>query len=408
MSELILNAQVFATQAHARISQTRKYTNQPYDVHLKAVADLVSEVTDDPEMIAAAWLHDVVEDTPATLGDVERAFGPSVAALVEQLTDASLPSSGNRGQRMAINRKHTATASAKAKTIKLADLIDNSRDICKHDPHFASTFLEEMAALLEVLGDGDGRLLQKARAMLADCSERLGLGNTPIGPRAAAPGWFLLDQNISSQYPKVLRRFARTFCADDLSELLPPSKAYIVASLRTDQIVEGDAPLSDVIEILTRHDFCYVGRAGNVERVIQRSDMQKPIARMWLFGLITVVELLLTRLVRELWPDDEWTKFVSANRLRKAEELRSERLRRQQSCTLLDCLQLGDKGAILLRNPAQLAAFGFESRRAGERVMRDLQSLRNNLAHSQDIVTNDWPQIVRLARRLETLVAEEP
>ena len=68
-------AREFATQAHRRIDQRRKYSKQAYEVHLKAVADLVASVTDDQEMIAAAWLHDTVEDTPATLGDIEREFG---------------------------------------------------------------------------------------------------------------------------------------------------------------------------------------------------------------------------------------------------------------------------------------------------------------------------------------------
>ena len=88
MSDLIQRAQHFATSAHQRIGHRRKYSDQPYQVHLEAVARLVASVTDDPEMIAAAWLHDVVEDTPATLGDVEREFGPAMAALVQDLTDS--------------------------------------------------------------------------------------------------------------------------------------------------------------------------------------------------------------------------------------------------------------------------------------------------------------------------------
>jgi len=82
--------------AHQRIGQQRKYNNQPYDVHLHAVAKLVASVTDDPEMIAAAWLHDTVEDTPATLDDIAESFGTAVAELVESLTDVSMPSDGNR------------------------------------------------------------------------------------------------------------------------------------------------------------------------------------------------------------------------------------------------------------------------------------------------------------------------
>jgi hypothetical protein len=176
MNDLISQAKTFATQAHRRIHQVRKYTGKPYDVHLKKVAEIVREVVQDPVVIAAAWLHDVVEDTPATLDEVERIFGHSVAELVEQLTDISLPSDGNRDRRVALNREHTARASFNAKTVKLADLIDNCRDICKHDPRFAPTFLTEMAVLLEVLKEGDVTLLARARRVLNECSERLGLG----------------------------------------------------------------------------------------------------------------------------------------------------------------------------------------------------------------------------------------
>ena len=89
MSTLIEKARQFATQAHRRIDHRRKYSKQPYEVHLKSVAELVSGVTDDAEMIAAAWLHDTVEDTTATLEDIAREFGAEVAALVSDLTDVS-------------------------------------------------------------------------------------------------------------------------------------------------------------------------------------------------------------------------------------------------------------------------------------------------------------------------------
>ena len=117
MSELIDRARKFATRAHQRIDQRRKYSDQPYDVHLEAVARLVAAATEDAEMIAAAWLHDVVEDTPATLEDVQREFGASVAALVRDLTDVSRPSDGNRAARKEIDRRHMALASPRAKTM---------------------------------------------------------------------------------------------------------------------------------------------------------------------------------------------------------------------------------------------------------------------------------------------------
>ncbi len=104
MSELIERAKIFTTQAHQRIDHRRKYNNQPSNVHLEAVAKFVTSVSDDAEMIAAAWLHDVVEDTPATLKDFEKAFGSSVTQLVKELTDVSRLSDGNRAARKTIDR----------------------------------------------------------------------------------------------------------------------------------------------------------------------------------------------------------------------------------------------------------------------------------------------------------------
>jgi len=167
MHDLVARVRRYATEAHSRINHRRKYSFEPYDVHLRDVAGIVATVTDDPDTIAA-WLHDVVEDTPASFLDIEREFGPTLAALVEELRDVSRPADGNRAARKAMDRAHLAGASSRAKTVKLADLIDNCRDICRQDPEFARVFLQEMASLLEVLGDGDQRLHKKASAALME------------------------------------------------------------------------------------------------------------------------------------------------------------------------------------------------------------------------------------------------
>jgi (p)ppGpp synthase/HD superfamily hydrolase len=188
MSDILAKAKLFATAAHRRIDHRRRYTQEPYEVHPNAVASLVASVSDDPHMIAAAWLHDTVEDTPTTLEDLAREFGPDVASLVAALTDVSRPSDGNRAARKAIDRAHLAAASPRAKTIKLADLIDNVQDIGRHDPGFARVYLGEMRALLEVLGEGDGRLLRQAQQTMNECAQGLGLA-APLDPGIErAPG----------------------------------------------------------------------------------------------------------------------------------------------------------------------------------------------------------------------------
>lgn len=165
---LVERAYVFAKLAHEEVGQLRKYTGQPYIVHPIAVASIVSSVSHTDEMLAAALLHDVVEDTRRTTDEITAEFGPDVAGLVGWLTDASRPEDGNRAVRKAIDRDHIARAPAAAKTIKLADLIDNSRSILAHDPGFARVYLPEKALLLEVLGEGDATLLEQARFILEE------------------------------------------------------------------------------------------------------------------------------------------------------------------------------------------------------------------------------------------------
>ena len=68
MSDIIQKALLFATEAHGK--QVRKYTGEPYIVHPVEVMSIVKSVVSDEEVLAAALLHDVVEDTPAVVADI--------------------------------------------------------------------------------------------------------------------------------------------------------------------------------------------------------------------------------------------------------------------------------------------------------------------------------------------------
>ena len=160
-------AEAFARRAHGSIGQVRKYTGDPYIVHPAGVAQMVSQVPGCSEaMLAAAWLHDVLEDVASvTPEDLHLAFGPEVTSLVQQLTDVSRPGDGNRAVRKAKDRAHLAQASPEAQTVKLADLLDNAASILQYDRAFAKLFLRELAELLEVMNQGDPELYRRARTL---------------------------------------------------------------------------------------------------------------------------------------------------------------------------------------------------------------------------------------------------
>lgn len=156
-------AHEFAAYAHR--DQKRKYTGEPYFNHCEEVARLVSTVTNDSDMISAAYLHDVVEDTDISSYVISQVFSSKISDLVWWLTDKSRPEDGNRAARKKIDREWLGRAPNDAKTIKCADLISNTRSIVDRDPKFAKTYLAEKRLLMPCLVGADERLWSAANEL---------------------------------------------------------------------------------------------------------------------------------------------------------------------------------------------------------------------------------------------------
>ena len=156
---------VFAREAHK--DQRRKYTDEPYFLHLAEVAGIVATVADGTgcrgEMVAISWLHDTREDCGVTHADLAICFGPMVAHGVMLLSDLE---TGNRAERKAAARARLALAPGWLQTIKVADVISNTSSIVRHDPKFAVVYLDEVRKLLDVLTEADPRLLAVAREQI--------------------------------------------------------------------------------------------------------------------------------------------------------------------------------------------------------------------------------------------------
>ena len=168
----------FAALAHAK--QKRNYTGEPYIVHPIEVMALVHAHAKEPteEMLLAAVLHDVVEDTVVGLDTIRRRFGFTVAVLVDQLTDEYTKEAYpdmNREARKTAEAARFVDVSPEAATVKLADLISNTRSIVEHDKGFARVYLREKRRVIFNLKHGDATLYSMAFAAL-EASEQL-LGN---------------------------------------------------------------------------------------------------------------------------------------------------------------------------------------------------------------------------------------
>jgi len=162
-------AMEFAEYAHSSINQLRKYTNEPYIVHPRDVVSILKTVPYSFNMVAAAWLHDTIEDVPwVTRELLEIVFGHDIAYLVYQVTDVSTHADGNRAVRKAMDKEKLSKVTPEGQTIKLADLISNTSSIVQYDPGFAVKYMKEKQELLFVLTKGDKTLHDRATALVND------------------------------------------------------------------------------------------------------------------------------------------------------------------------------------------------------------------------------------------------
>ncbi len=174
------------------------------------------------------------------------------------------------------------------------------------------------------------------------------------------------------------------------------------------QVILSAAPLPELVLRLRDQRRLFVSTFGRVGGIVSRSDLDKPPVRMWLFGMVTLIEMRFGRLIEQYCPGESWREFLSASRVEKAEKLLLERDRRNQSVTLLDCLQLSDKSQIVARSPTLRGLTRFESRRQVEQTAKMLEKLRNNLAHCQTITTGDWEAILILSENLDNVLDGPP
>ncbi len=154
MNHAVLN---FAKDAHG--DQLRKYTNDSYILHPIAVAEMVKDAGGDENMVNAALLHDVLEDTNVTHSEL-RAFlfrrfvtvsASDILNLVVELTDVFTKEDFpdlNRKARKTLEATRLGNVSDRAKQIKLMDIEHNSESIIEHDPKFAKVFIEKKKLLL--------------------------------------------------------------------------------------------------------------------------------------------------------------------------------------------------------------------------------------------------------------------
>jgi guanosine-3',5'-bis(diphosphate) 3'-pyrophosphohydrolase len=171
----------FADQAHG--NQMRRYANERYIAHPIRVMEMCREYTEEVPVLAAALLHDVLEDTSTdkeTLSEfldsvMEKDQASKTLQLVEELTDVYIKSEYplmNRRARRTREAERLSDVSPEAQTIKYADVIDNVSDIAKQETDFALVYMRECKQLLQEINKGNSWLYGRAVQTVDECLQQ--------------------------------------------------------------------------------------------------------------------------------------------------------------------------------------------------------------------------------------------
>lgn len=233
-NDLICRAFDFAYKLH---EGQRRVSGEPYIAHPVAVAGILRDLGGSSSMIAAGFLHDIVEDTEVSCEDIEERFGPEVRVLVEGVTKLSKFNFSSKKERQAENFRRMFLAMAKdirVIVVKLADRLHN------------------MQTLEHLADEKRRRISQETRDIFAPLANRLGIGNIK---------WELEDLAFKYLEPEAYR---------EISQRVAERR-----TVREEQLFQVKETLKPRLEELGIHWLDISGRPKHLYGIYQKMQRQQ-------------------------------------------------------------------------------------------------------------------------------------
>ena len=187
-------------------------------------------------------------------------------------------------------------------------------------------------------------------------------------------------------------------------ELEDQSISKFVHYFKMEDLVSESTSLIELLQILKEKHPVFILEKNQVSKLITVADLQKQPIRMLVFGLISLLEMDLVQLIKNAYPNGEWNSCLSDGRLMKVFQVYETRKEKNEGLGLIECLQLSDKGTIIKKTPHLMKQLGFVSKSDAARFFSSIEELRNNTAHSQEYVYQDFNEFLENIYRVEKIL----
>ena len=173
-----------------------------------------------------------------------------------------------------------------------------------------------------------------------------------------------------------------------------------------DEVVPSSDPLPEAVNLLAKqqHVFVREQESGKIVGIITRADLYKHAFRIWLYGLISVLEIHMLELIRLSYSEESWMHKLSRCRKKNVWKTHDKRRRRNEDISLLYCTEFCDKRTIIQKSAAALKATGFESKGRFDKCLKDIEELRNEIAHSCKVSKKRWENVSELCKQAESII----
>jgi len=169
-----------------------------------------------------------------------------------------------------------------------------------------------------------------------------------------------------------------------------------------ERLVSLHTPLKECILRFKEDTRLFVLGTTGVDGIITAADLHKQPVRMFLFSIISLLEMTLSQLIKDNYSDDAWCDKLPKDRLNRAKSTYNAQRKANHDLDLVHCIQLRDKVDICASEFWH--EWGFWDEGKAQRFRTEITELRNGLAHAQEKIWSDINSIISNYEKTENII----